>query len=134
MQRGGSAPRVEFPVTAGGLVRAQALDGGAAMLELDDHVGIRMQPTVRADTENQPLGQRVEHLIEIVHHKRVAIPAPPVGHDPVGQHDQVPRLLRSVDGYPAEAVILKPRHPPKVPPRSHHQSRVKAGDDLDELA
>ena len=42
----------------------------------------------------------------------MSIGAPPVGDDPLGQHDHVPGLLLAVDDDAAEAVALQRRHRP----------------------
>ena len=93
MQRGGGAPLVKLAVATDRLVGVQALDRDVAPPKLGDRRRIWTQPAVRSDAEDQPLRQLVEHLIEILKRERVSIAAPPVGHDPVGQHDQIPRLL-----------------------------------------
>jgi hypothetical protein len=55
----------------------------------------------------------------------------------VEQHDQIPCLFRPVDGHPTEAVIVKPRHHPRVPlplrrtDRRVVRPRSRAGNDRD---
>jgi hypothetical protein len=55
VQRSSGAPRVELPVPADRVVRAQALDRDASAFELARHLQIGMQPAVRADPDDQPL-------------------------------------------------------------------------------
>jgi hypothetical protein len=115
VQRGSGAPLVDFRKAADRVIGVQALDRDTTPLKRRDHPGIRMQPTIRANPQDQALGQLVEHPIEILYRQRMPIPPPPVANDPVRQHDQIPGLLRTVDYHPAEAVILKPRHGQEVP-------------------
>ena len=67
MQCGGGASLVKLPIAADRFIRAQALDGDAAPLELGYHLRIGMQPPVSADAEDQSLRLRVEDLVEVVH-------------------------------------------------------------------
>jgi hypothetical protein len=53
----------------------------------------------------------VQDLDQVIEHQRVAVPAPPVPHHPVGQDDEVLGLLASVDDDPPELVLVDPRHP-----------------------
>jgi hypothetical protein len=52
-----------------------------------------------------------QDLGKVVEDERMAVPAPPAPHHPVGQDDQVPGLLASVDDDPPELVVVDPRHP-----------------------
>src|SRR5438128_9864140 len=80
---------------------------------------------MRADAEDEPFGKRVQHLLEILECKRVPLAPTPVAHDPVWQHDQVPRVFCPVDRQSAKAVVAKPRHAWSVV-LSARQSRAPA--------
>ena len=116
MERSGSSALVELAVAAHGGIGGQTLDAHAAPLELRDHGGIWAQAAVRAHAEDEPLGQGVEHLLQILERERVPLSPPPLAHDPVRQHDQVARVLRTVDRQPAKGVVAEPRHGSRVAP------------------
>jgi hypothetical protein len=67
---------------------------------------------VRAGADEQPLGQLVKHLVKIVEHEPVTVLAPPAAHHAVGQHDDVARVLTTVDRHAPEAVAFDRGHLP----------------------
>jgi hypothetical protein len=64
MQRRECAPFVKLDVPLDRLIGAQALDGDPAAFQLRKHLRIRVQATVDAHADDQPLRQRIEHIIE----------------------------------------------------------------------
>jgi hypothetical protein len=82
VQRRCRAALIELAVAAHRRIRGQALDLDVALLDLRDDGGVRAQPTVGADAKHESLGQFVEHVVEVLHRQRVALAAPPIGHDP----------------------------------------------------
>ena len=71
---------------------------------------MRPQARVRPAAHNQPLGELVENVIEILDYERVPVAPPPVADHPIREHDHVPRMLLPVDDHPAEAVLLDSCH------------------------
>jgi Winged helix DNA-binding domain len=126
VQRGGGGAFVELAVTAYRRVGGQALDPHAAPLELRDDRRVGTQLAVGADAEHEPPGQLVEHLVEVLHRQRVALAAPPTADNPVGQDDQITRVLLAIDGEPAEAVIQEASHALHLPGAAGGQSRYRS--------
>ena len=52
----------------------------------------------------------LEHSFQVGEHEPVPVLPPPVGQDPLGEHDHILRLLLAVDKDAAEAVPLDARH------------------------
>ena len=100
MKGGRSACRVELTEPAHGLAGGQRLHGHTSLLQLLDRVGIGPHPAVGARTHDQVRRELVQHVGEVVEYQRVTLLAPPVPHHPVGQDDEGPGLLASVDDDP----------------------------------
>src|SRR5215216_715103 len=45
----------------------------------------------------------------------MAVAPPPIGNDPLGQHDQITRVLLAIHRQPAEAVALQASHTIRLP-------------------
>src|SRR5215218_9144462 len=110
MQGRGRAPLVRVSVAAHGVGSEQHLDVDPATLQLLDHGARRPQPAVRAGAEDELLGKLVLDIAEVLDRERVALVPPPVREDAIGQHDQVARLLLTIDDDPPEAVVLQTGH------------------------
>jgi hypothetical protein len=110
VEGGRGACRVKFTEAAYGLACGQRLHRHAAVLELLDRVGIGAHAPVGAGADDQVGRELVQDLGKVVGHQGVAVVSPPVPHHPVGQDDQVPGLLASVDDDLSELVVVDPRH------------------------
>jgi phosphohistidine phosphatase SixA len=110
VQRRRRLPRIEPAVALDGLRGWEHLDFDPARAELLERTRIRPQLPVGARAEKQTLGQLVEHVVEILEHETVPFLAPPAAHHALRQHDDVARLLTSVDRHAPEAVALDLGH------------------------
>ena len=117
MKRGGGPPLIELAVPTYGVLCGKALDRNAAPLQFLDRRPVRPQATVGTDAHDQPLGQLLQHILNVLEHQRVPLAPPPIGHDAVGQDDHVTPLLQSVDTETAEAVVREPCHGVRLPRR-----------------
>jgi hypothetical protein len=63
-----------------------------------------------AAAEDEPLGQFVEDLVEVLDRERVAVAPPPLADDAIGEDDDVTGVLDPVDQHPTRSVSLDPRH------------------------
>jgi broad specificity phosphatase PhoE len=112
VQRRRCLPRIELGVAPDGIRGREHLDldpPGAQRLE---RARIGPQPPVRAGADEQPLGELVEHLVEILDHEPVPFLSPPAAHHALRKHDHVARLLTTVDRHAPEAVALDLGHRP----------------------
>src|SRR5919198_1559671 len=91
-------------------VRRQRLHLNTPLPELRKRLRFRAHPPVRARAHHQPLGQLLDHIVEIGKYEFVPVRAPPAGEHPIGEHDHVARLLLTVDDDMAEAVSLDSGH------------------------
>jgi hypothetical protein len=64
----------------------------------------------RSHPNDQPLGELIKNVLEILEHQRVPVATPPVPYDPARHHDQVARLRLSFHHDATEPVVLDLRH------------------------
>ncbi len=100
--------RVEVRVPLHRLRRRQHLDLDAARAQVLERRRVWLHPPVRARAHDEPFGELVQHVREIVEHEPVTVVPPPVRDHALREDDHVPRLLASVDAHAAEAVAVEP--------------------------
>jgi hypothetical protein len=110
VERGRGAGGVERAVAANRFLCGENLDLDAPAAKAGDRIWVRLQASVYAGAEDEPLGELVEDVLEIFQHQAVPVPAPPVPYDALGEDDDVPRVLLSVDRDVPEPVALDSRH------------------------
>lgn len=81
----------------------------------------------RADAQDKPHRKLIEHLVQVLDRQRVALAPPPIGHHPVGQHDEIASVLMAVDGEPPEVVVLQMSHTVPIPALGTPASSACAG-------
>jgi hypothetical protein len=110
VQRGRRLPRIELHVALDGLCGREYLDVDPAGPQRLERARIGSQLPVRAGAGEQALGELVEHLVEILEHEPVPLLPPPAAHHPLRKHNDVARLLTSVDRHAPEAVAFDLGH------------------------
>jgi hypothetical protein len=110
VERGGRSSGIERPVPANGVPGGEHLDVDASGAQLVERSRIGLHAAVRAGAEDQPPRQLVEHVVEILEHEPVPVPAPPVFLDTLGKDDDVAGVLLTIDDDVPEPVVLDARH------------------------
>jgi hypothetical protein len=124
MQRRGGAALVELAVAAHRWANTRPPPRAARVPSAPRRPGAAGR-THRRPARAAPEARR--HLVQVLDRQRVALPAPPTGHHPLGQHDQIARVLLAVHREPAEAVVLQASHTVPVPALGTGQSRGPSG-------
>jgi hypothetical protein len=109
MKCGRRAAGVKFAVAMDSLARRQGLDLHTPPPELLNRPRVGTHLPVRARAYYQALRQLVDDLPEVGDDESVPIGPPPIGEHTVGEHNQVARLMLTVDEEMAETVTLDPR-------------------------
>ena len=126
----------QLAVAADGVGGRQRLHLGPAPRKRLGDRWVGVQAAVRAAADDEALGEVVDDAGEILDDERVAIPAPPVALDTIGEDDHVARVLLTVDGDAAELVVGDRRHEPIVrgpAPAGHYAAGMSLFDKLAEL-
>ena len=110
VQCDGSPGGVQLAEPDHGAIRWEALDLDPALAQTLQRGGVGAHLRRRPHPHDQPLGELIENVLEILEHQRVPVATPPVPYDPAGHHDQVARLRLSFHHEATEPVVLDPRH------------------------
>src|SRR6266540_1266470 len=122
VQRRGRPLRVELAEPDHGAVGWEALDLDAALVETLQRGWVGAHLRRRPHADDQPLGELLENVREILEHQGVPVATPPIPNDAPRQHDQVARLLLPFDHDVTEPVVPNLRHGSSSP-RLHPPDR-----------
>ena len=104
--QGRRGPRwIELAESNNGALGRQAFDLNAALAQTVQRRGVRTHLSRCPRADDQPLGKLVQHVLEILEHERMAVPAPPVGDDAMGEHDHIAGHLAPLDDDVPEPVV-----------------------------
>jgi len=110
MQRGRGVRRIELGEARHRLVRLQALDLDASLLQAVEHRGIRAHPLVCACPDDESLRELVGYVLQVHPGELVTLPSPPVLDHATGQDDHIASDLPAVDRHSAESIPGDPIH------------------------
>ena len=103
---------VELGVSGDGLGGRKYLHVDAAGAQHLERARVGSHPAMSPRADDEPPGQLVEDVGEVLEHEPVPVLPPPAAHDALREHDHVARLLAPVDRHVPEAVAVDRRHRP----------------------
>ena len=87
MERRGRPRRVELAEPRDRAIGRQAFDRDAPLAQTFQHRRVGTHLRRRTHPDEQPLGELLEHFVQVFEHQRVPISAPPVPNDARGQDE-----------------------------------------------
>src|SRR5918995_5906569 len=116
VQCDGSPGGVQLAEPDHGAIRWEALHLDPTLAQTLQRGGVGAHLRRRPHPHDQPLGELIKNVLEILEHQRVPVATPPVPYDPARHHDQVARLRLSFHHDATEPVVLDLRHVFMIPP------------------